>query len=231
MLDGTVVFDGPWNNPTLDIRAQYAVRRQGDKDLGIIVSLNGPLMPNPGIDFSSNAGYEISQSDLISYLITGKPGFDFGANPQAAQVISSFVGPSLSALAADKLRSSPLGSLIDVFRFQLGSTNTSAGAVTNSQTNWGQYLYGSTIDVEQQFKNVSLSANVGFCQFHESTANFNALNALGAKAEYRFKPDLSLKLSYDPPAAQRACTGQTVITGFQQTPWQLGLSFLHTWRF
>ena len=69
MSDGTVTFDGPWQNPKLDIRAMYNVRRAGDRDLGVIVSLNGPLVPYPGIDFSSNAGYDISQSDLISYLL------------------------------------------------------------------------------------------------------------------------------------------------------------------
>jgi translocation and assembly module TamB len=229
--DGTVTFDGPWQNPDLDIRAMYTVRRAGDRDLGVIVNLVGPLVPYPGIEFSSNAGYEISQSDLVSYLITGKPGFDFGSNPQAAQVISSFLGPTVSAIAADKLRQSGLGSLIDVFRFQLGSTNTSAGTMTANPNGLSQYLYGSTIDVEQQFKSVFVSANVGFCQFAQNQGGFNAFNALGAKAEYRFDPKLSLKLSYDPPTAGRVCTGQQIITGFQLTPWQLSLSLLHTWRF
>ena len=60
----------------------YNVRRAGDRDLGVIVNLNGPSIPYPGIDFSSNAGYDISQSDLISYLLIRKPGFDFGQNPR-----------------------------------------------------------------------------------------------------------------------------------------------------
>jgi len=227
--DGSVTFDGPWQNPNLDIRAMYAVRRAGDRDLGVIVNLKGPLVPYPGIDFSSDAGYDISQSDLISYLLTGKPGFDLGQNPQAAQVLSSFIGPTLSAYAADKLRAG-LGSSIDVIRFQFGTTNTTAGVNTNQS--YSQYLYGSTVDVEQRFKSVWLSASVGFCQFQQNQAgSFNALNAVGAKAEYRFKPDLSLKLSYEPAAAQRACTGSQAMGGFQQTPPQLGLSLLHLWRF
>jgi translocation and assembly module TamB len=226
---GTVTFDGPWQNPNLDIRAIYNVRRQGDRDLGIIVSLEGPLVPYPGIDFNSDAGYEISQSDLISYLLIGKPGFDFGQNPAVAQVVSSVLGPSLSAYAASKLRQSPLGSVVDL-RLQLGTTNQAAGTAINTNTNWSQYLYGSTLDVEQQFKNVFLSANVGFCQFQQNQTFSGTLNALGAKAEYRFNPKLSLKLSYDPPSATRVCNQQT-ITGFQLTPWQFGLSLLHTWRF
>ena len=146
-------------------------------------------------------------------------------------MISSFLGPTLSAFAADKLRVRLRGSLDD------GSIparlDEHDGRYDDEHRTWAysQYLYGSTIDVEQQFKSVFVSANVGFCQFQQTQGGFNALNALGAKAEYRFKPDLSLKLSYDPPTASRVCTGQQVITGFQQTPWQLGLSLLHMWRF
>jgi hypothetical protein len=62
--------------------------------------------------------------------------------------------------------------------------------------------------------------------------NSNPLNAVGAKAEYRLKTDLSMKLSYDPSATSRTqCTGQQSIAGFAQTPWQLGLSLSHVWRF
>ena len=222
--NGTVTFDGDPQNPTLDIRAQYNVRRAGDRDLGVIVALNGPLLPYPGIDFSSNAGYEIPPSDLISYLIAGKPGFDYGQNKE---VVLSVLAPTLSAVAADQLRKG-FGSMIDVFRFQLGTASSGSTANTNA---WASYLQGSTIDVEQRFKNVFVSANVGFCQFAGQNQGFNALNSVGAKAEYQFKPELSLKLSYDPSTSSRVCNLQQGIAGFAQTPWQVGLSLLRTWRF
>lgn len=223
---GTVTFDGPPENPNLDIQAQYTVRRAGDRDLGIIVSLNGPLLPYPGIDFSSNAGYEIAQSDLISYLLTSKPGFDFGQNQATQQLVASVLAPTISAFAADKLRNS-LGSIVDL-NFQLGASNAQGASVTSQAA---QYLYGATIGAERQFRNVFLNVNTGFCQLANPSQSFNAFNALGAKAEYRFKPDLSMKLSYDPPTSTRVCNGSQGITGFAQTPWQFGLSLLHVWRF
>ena len=101
---GTVTFDGPYENPLLNIQANYNLKRAQDKDLGIIVKLQGPLVPYPGITFSSNSDFEIAQSDLVSYMLTGKPGFDFGANAQTSQVLASFLGPTVSAYTADKLR-------------------------------------------------------------------------------------------------------------------------------
>ena len=80
LTGGTVTFDGDPNNPLLNIHAQHNVRRPGDRDLGVIVNLHGRLLPYPVIDFNSNADYAIAQSDLISYLLIGRPGFDYGAD-------------------------------------------------------------------------------------------------------------------------------------------------------
>ena len=105
---GTVTFTpvDPPQNPTLDIRAKHDIKQQGG-DLGVIVSLHGPLIPYPVIDFSATGvDYEIPPSDLVSYLLTGKPGFDFGQNPQSSQVVASFLAPTVSAFAADRLRQS-----------------------------------------------------------------------------------------------------------------------------
>jgi hypothetical protein len=128
---GTVTFTpvDPPQNPTLDIRAKHDIKQQGGSgDLGVIVHLYGPLIPYPVIDFSATGvDYEIPQSDLVSYLLTGKPGFDFGQNPQSSQVIASFLGPTVSAFAADRLRQF-LGSGIDAFQFQLGGSGVDQSA-------------------------------------------------------------------------------------------------------
>ena len=76
----TVTFAGDPENPTLNIDALYNVKRYHERDLGVVVNLSGPLLPYPVIDLQSRDeyGYQISTTDVLSYLLTGKPGFDFG---------------------------------------------------------------------------------------------------------------------------------------------------------
>jgi translocation and assembly module TamB len=231
--DGTVTFNGPPENPTLDIWAQYNVKQTRDKDLGVLVHLYGPLLPNPVIDFQSTADYDISTSDLLSYLITGRPGFDFSASQ--SQVVGSFLAPTVSALTSSALRQT-FGSRLDMIQFQLG-TSGSTGAVgspTNAGSQFSQYLTGSTIGAEKQFKdNLFLSVNTGLCQFSGNTPPVTLNTLLGAKVEYRFLPTFSTQIAYDPPTYGKtgACgTGQSII-GLVPTPGQFSLGFFHTWRF
>src|SRR5205823_6687056 len=98
---GAVSFDAS-TTPEIDISAIYRVKRAQKEDIGIIVNVKGPLEPGPRIEFASDQTYEISQSDLLSYLITNEPGFDF-TTPGAAQALS-FIAPTLSSFAASALR-------------------------------------------------------------------------------------------------------------------------------
>lgn len=233
---GTVTFNGTPENPSLNIFATYNVKQYRDRDLVISVNLHGPLLPYPQIDFSSNQEY-ISTSDLLSYLLTGRPGFDFASNPNTQQVVASFIAPTVSAYTADRLRQS-LGSWLDAFRFELGAaSNTQApGSAQASNLGLGSYLYGATIGAEKQFaNNLYLSVNTGLCQFDpnrvSNNTSINPLASLGAQIEYRFKPTLSGQLTYDPSTQARTCgTGLSTI-GVVPTPPQFGLSLSHTWRF
>ena len=231
LSDGTVTFDGSTDNPMLDIKALYNVKQFHDRDLGVIVKLQGRLK-NPKIQFASDADYTISQSDLVSYLVLGKPGLDFGANSDARDVLASVLAPTLSAFAADRLRQG-LGSWADMIQFQLGSGSFSTGT-SASQSSYSSFLYGATIGAGRQLtSDLYLSVNTGLCQLD---ANFqgsrSALTGVGAKAEYRFKPNLSLQLAYDPPTANRTCNdAQQSIVGLVPTPLNFSLAFSHTWRF
>jgi translocation and assembly module TamB len=223
--DGNVTFDGPWQAPMVDIRAQYNVKQFRDRDLGVIVHLFG-RMPNPVIEFASNADYTISTSDLLSYLLIGRPGFDFGANGgQSQQLLASFL-PTLSAVAADQLRQR-LG-FFDIFQFQFGtSNNSSASSNVFSSENIRNVLYNASIEAGKPItKNIYVSANAGFCGIAQGT-----LNAFGAKAEYRFKPELSFQAAYDPPTKERTCSIEQSIVGLVPTPGQFSFSLFHTWRF
>lgn len=228
LSDGTVTFDGPPTTPLVDINAQYNVKQPPNPDLGVIVNYKGRL-PTPKITFSSNAGYDISQSDLLSYLIIGRPGFFANTNQSnAQQVVASFLSPTLSAVAADQLRRT-LGSSLDIFQFELGSAgyDTQQSNSLLSGTLLKQYLTGATIGAEKQItNNLYAGLTTGLCSLQNSRLS------LGAKVDYQFSPQLSARLGYDPATTTRYCNeGQALMVGTVPTPQNFSLSLIHQWRF
>ena len=116
-----------------------------------------------------------------------------------------------------------------MFQLQIAQNTGTSGATQSSAL--AQYLSGSTIGAEKQFgSNVYVNINTGFCQFTQQTQSFNPLTGVGAKAEYRFDPRLSLKLAYDPPTQSR-CGSQQTLFDLTPTPHNFSLSFSHAWRF
>jgi hypothetical protein len=234
---GTVNFTlaDSWRNPTLDIKARHTVKQQGG-DLGVIVNLHGPLLPYPELDFSATGvDYDIPPSDLISYLLTGKPGFDFLQNPKTSEVLASVLAPTLSAFASDRLRS-VFGSQASMLQLQLGGTGTADQSAFSRNSLSQTLFYGATLAAEQQFgQNLFLSVNTGFCQFMNegSTARFNnAFTNVGAKVEYRvLGPKLAMQLAYDPASEKRSCTGGQSLFGLVPSPPNFSFSLSHVWRF
>ncbi len=230
---GTVTFDGPPEFPVIDIKAQYNVRQARDRDLGVFVEAAGRL-PNYGITFSSDAGYELSTSDILSYLLIGRPGLDFTSNQQASEVLASVLTPTLSAVATDRLRQT-LGSAVDVFSLQFGATQPTQGANAFSVENLKYSLYGATLNAETAVgHDLYLSLNTGLCALSGNQARANPLSGVGAKAEYRFpfNPALSMQIAIDPPTSSRVCGTQQLqlLNGLQPTPTQFSISFSQTWH-
>ncbi|HEY4216380.1 MAG TPA: translocation/assembly module TamB domain-containing protein [Gemmatimonadaceae bacterium] len=234
LANGTVDFDGPPETPTLDIKAQYNVKQPRDRDIGVIANLTGRV-PDYNLTLSGNADYDISQSDLVSYLLTGRPGLDLGGanNSGASQVLASVLAPTLSAVAAAGLRQN-LGNWVDMLQFQLGTADNTQGQSAFDTGNLRNYLASATISAEQQFgSRLFFNINTGLCAFAQTTnASFAPLGSVGAQAEYRFDPRLSMQLAYEPPTANRICSREAqFLSGFQPTPGQFSFSFSHTWHF
>jgi translocation and assembly module TamB len=222
--NGTVTFDGTSpETPLVDIRAQYTVKRVRDRDLGVIVNLVGRL-PNPQITFTSDNEYTLDQSDLLSYLIIGQPGFDF-ANANAA---TAFISPTVSAILADRLRNTPVSSFVSSFQLEFGTAQNQNGAFSSQSFN--EYLKTATLDVGfpvPGVKNLFLGVNAGYCQIAKGQ-----IQGLGAKVEYRFRPDISLQAAYDPAAVdtRQSCTESSYL-GLVPSPAQFSFSVHITWRF
>jgi hypothetical protein len=235
VTDGRVRFDGS-TNPDIDISAIYNVKRYKQQDIGVIVHVKGPLEPGPVIDFSSNQAYEITQSDLVSYLVTGEPGFDaLAGNQDARQTIATFLAPTASSLLTSGLRQS-LGSWVDLVQFQGAGAGDKQGSGINAATNsLGDFFAGGSLSAQTQFgPNLFFSLSAGLCQLDLRTGNRvqnqSALEAFGGKVEYRIKPDLSLQTGREPSTQARYC-GSGPVLGTVGTPSQWSLSLLKSWRF
>jgi hypothetical protein len=224
---GTVIFDGPPTTPRPSIHAQYNVPQIRDRPLGIIVTLSG-RMPNPQLSFSSNATYEISQSDLLSYLLTGRPGFGAavsGTQSGSGADLLSLVSPTVGAWASENLRRAL--PFFDVLQLQLGAGQAANSDVATtgvfSKENLQSYINAATVDIGRQLtSNLFIAGTVNFCQL-------TAASNYGARLEYRFQPSLTLQASYDPPALAGTCN--TSVVSLIQQPSQASFSLLHTWRF
>jgi len=121
-----------------------------------------------------------------------------------------------------------------MLQFQLGTADNTQGQSIFDTGNLRNYLASATIGAEQQFgSRLFFNINTGLCAFAQTTnANFTALGSVGAQAEYRFDPRLSIQLAYEPPTANRICSREAqFLSGFQPTPGQFSFTFSHTWHF
>src|SRR5690606_15256540 len=106
--EGTVEFVGaPGIDPNLDITAHYPVRTQSDPLL-IRARVTGTLL-NPRVALSSDADPPIAESDLLSYLIFGRPTYALAASEQSAlgaaagQIGLQAIAPTVWGYAASGL--------------------------------------------------------------------------------------------------------------------------------
>jgi hypothetical protein len=94
---GTVDFIGtPGINPTLDIQAVAQVRRMNADPLSVTATVSGDLS-QPHVSLSSDE-QGIAQSDLISYLVFGRPSSEFATGQ--ARFTQGAAGSMLGAAAS-----------------------------------------------------------------------------------------------------------------------------------
>ena len=129
---GRITFFGtPDFNPEIDVTALYQVKQASRADIGIKARIHGNFYPQPALELSSTDAY-LSPSDLVSYLVTGRPSFELGERDVAvSQRAAEFLLPTINANVSRALRDQ-LGGLVDVIQIQSGAANdplsTAAGA-------------------------------------------------------------------------------------------------------
>ncbi len=143
--DGEIEFFGSEGvNPTLDIRAVTRLRR-ADEPLDIFADVTGTLL-QPNVRLSSDeAG--LTQGDLLSYIVFGRPTYGLTAGEQAAfqSAAGGAVAAGLGPLASTV--SSAVGDLLPLDYLSVSAAQTTAGdayaiggGLAATQVELGKYL-------------------------------------------------------------------------------------------
>lgn len=237
--DGTIRFfrNEPTLNPTLNINAVHTVRQASvgsrQQDTRIRVTIGGTLA-QPDIRFSSADNVALSQSDLISYLVTGSPSFGVNSIANAGNVFLSSIGSAFS----DKL-SDWTGNWFDYLQLQTAYDPNSANSAQRLSIFAGAFG-GTRLGGAKQLMNgrAFLSGNLGLCPFTglssgaTSDIGKNFINAVGLRIDYRVRSDLFASVGVEPSSSQLQCLqNASVSRGLAQSPQQLGVDLTRRWRF
>jgi translocation and assembly module TamB len=199
---GTVRYFGDLN-AALDIRASHVVRAVRGEEVPVIAVITGTLYA-PKVTLESTFNPPISQTDLVSYVVTGYP-----ANEAARQGFGNVVETSLSyfssALSSELERAliQDIGIPIDLIEIRPGVSRGTGSTISQVAAGW------------QLGSKTFLRFNAGFCP--ENLGQFSYSN-LGASLEFRFSKEWRLQTSVEP--SLQSCHQDIGITS--TNPYQIG---------
>jgi translocation and assembly module TamB len=237
---GRITFFGTADfNPSIDVSALYRVKQSRRADIGVKARIVGPFYPQPSLELSSDDAF-ISQTDLVSYLVTGRPIAELNeTSTRATQQAVAVLLPTTSAMVSRALRDQ-LGGWVDLFQIQTGATDETRDPLATGQNTFS-VLRGTRLGGEKQISDrLFLSFSTGLCQLgspsdKEQQGVTGFVNAIEGKLEYRFPvlaPDqLSLRAGREPAASALRCGGTGSVRGFVATPQQWGFSLFRSWSF
>lgn len=207
-------FGTPDLNAELDIEARHLVRTTRNQELPIIADIEGTLL-DPHLSLRSEGGQAgVSQTDLVSYLLTGAPA------SEASFSSSSLTNIALAATASELERTliSDLGVPLDMLEVrssvsQYGGSNT----VAQLQLAAGVQLGRKTF----------LTLNAGFCPSEFQNLDYRNF---GIGLEYRLSSEWRAQLSAEPAVRLCGATGAAYNAG-GTFRYQLGGDLLWTKEF
>ena len=215
-------------NGALNINTVYTVRQftqQGVRpDVRVRVHMGGTLLV-PTIELSSADSSRASQADLVSYLATGQPSNQIGANGDyTSTAVNVFLNSGVQFNASFCDEGIGLSS---------GVYDPAQGRGTNS------ILYGARLNCSRQIGDKTVvRLDYGLCQFGQivgaSTGNSDPLtfaDAIGLKVEHQLSNTFTLSAGIEPPTDALLCTSNATARGFAPTPRQFGIDLFKVWRF
>jgi translocation and assembly module TamB len=191
----------------LDIEARHTVRSAARREeIPVIASIEGTLYA-PKLRLESTLRPPISETDLVSYLITGYP-----ANEATAIGVETGLAYLSSAVGSELERTliQDLGVPIDLIEIRPGTTASNSGYSSPTQLAAGWQVGRKTF----------LTFNAGFCP------DFSQISAsnLGAGLEFRFSKEWRLQGAVE-PTIQR-CGSSVVIPLDSRNRYQIGTDIL-----
>lgn len=228
---GTVrFFDDIDFNPTIDISAINTVGTYDPRDarpnIRVRVNIVGTLSSLKA-NFSSPDAAGLSQTDLLSYLITGAPSFDIGG--RNSDYFSTVTRVGISSLGA-VLSSRWAGGFFDTFDVTTASVQGGYGG--NTKAVGSGILSATRLGAGKQFGPFFVHADAGLCSISQGSFDpVEFANTVGLKVDYRFTGGLSLSAGLDPSTAASLCSQNTSSRGFVPTPRQGGFDLFKVWRY
>ena len=200
-------------NAGLDIHAQHVVRtvRSGD-EIPVIANITGTLY-NPRVTLESTFRPAISETDLVSYLITGYPASE-AAQVGQGSALATGLSYFSSALSSELERAliQDFGVPIDLIEIRPGVSSSAgtAGTLTQLAAGW------------QIGKKTFLTFSAGFCP------DFSQLRGrtLGASLEFRFSREWKLQSSVEPTVQSCGTLSANAFRFTSTNPYQVGLDIL-----
>ncbi|HJQ12711.1 MAG TPA: translocation/assembly module TamB domain-containing protein [Gemmatimonadaceae bacterium] len=221
---GTLTFYGNTDlNPLLDIAAIHTVRQPrggsaNGRDVRVEVDITGTLA-RPQLALKNPDNLPLSESDLLSYLVTGEPavGLDNTGTQVAALGVRTAANLLVSALPKN---------VVDYLEIQTAAPGTDP-AVTNP----GYYGLLNTRAVlgKQVGSKWFVGLSTGLCFVNPALFKEN----LGLQLEYRISPLYSAQAAIEPGTSSTRCdrTGSGSTVQPTQTPSQVGFDLFRNWRF
>src|SRR5258708_6553389 len=196
----TITFDrNPDWNGLLNISARHNVRPKGRPDVPIFVDVTDHIL-SPHVTLRSDVAY-LSQSDLLSYLMFGEPGFDLlgqaapnrTSGEQTVDLVAALLSPIASSVVTDQLRRTVLGRVLDQLRLE--TANGDVSAAPPGQSPLSTYLLQTRVAGDKELVNDRgyLTFSTGLCGFKPTQQQSFATaisDQLGLGAEWRFNATL-----------------------------------------
>ena len=197
-------------NANLDIQARHTVRAVRGEEIPIIANIQGTLYA-PKVTLESTLRPPISETDLVSYLVTGYPANEATQLGQS-NALQTGLAYFSSALSSELERAliQDFGVPIDLIEIRPGVTTTGNGnAPTQLAAGW------------QIGKKTFLTFNAGFCPDFSQLSTRN----IGASLEFRFSREWRLQSSVEP--TYQSCSGSTFTNPFlTSNRYQIGADIL-----
>ena len=219
-------FGTPDLNPSLDIRAIHTVRQPrqsaNGRDVRVEVDITGTLA-RPQLALRNPDNLPLSESDLLSYLVTGEPavGLDNTSSQVASLGVRTIANIFTNALPKN---------LLDIIELQTATPGGPDAASTSlsSPLYYSSLLNSRAVLGKQLGSRWFLGLSTGLCFANSSAFKDN----LGLQLEYRISSVYSAQAAIEPGSSNTKCQ-PGLAPPFQptQTPSQLGFDLFRNWRF